>query len=189
MMLNVAALRSVNESARVTVQVMCLFSDGQITCCVCRQVSMLSNMIDNMFVPEVSAAATPAGDSDGDATVAHNCTGCEEDVAASHFCTDCSEWLCEPCAQAHRRVKVTKDHNVEPISQMTAGAAASSGSSSSAMSALKRRSLMCPTHPNELLKLYCETCVKLTCRDCQLGEHRDHKYQFVQVLLSSCLFI
>lgn len=164
---------------------LCLFSDGQITCCVCRQVSLLSNMIDNMFVPEVSAVATPVGDGD-DATAAHNCTGCEENVAASHFCTDCAEWLCEPCAQAHRRVKVTKDHNVESVNQMSASAAASSGSSSSATLASKRRSLMCPTHPKELLKLYCETCVKLTCRDCQLGEHRDHKYQFVQVASAIC---
>ena len=141
---------------------------------------MLSNMIDNMFVPEVSTAAVPAGDSDGDSAVAHNCTGCEENVAASYFCMDCNEWLCEPCAQAHRRVKVTKDHSVESIGQLSASAAGSSGNSLAAAS--KRRSLMCPTHPNELLKLYCETCVKLTCRDCQLGEHRDHKYQFVQVV-------
>lgn len=146
---------------------------------------MLSNMIDNMFVPEASTAPTPAGDSDSEATVTHNCTGCEENVAASHFCTDCSEWLCEPCAQAHRRVKMTKDHNVEPVSQLSANAAASAGNSSAAASVPKRRSsLMCPTHPKELLKLYCETCVKLTCRDCQLGEHRDHKYQFVQVSYS-----
>ena len=144
---------------------------------------MLSNMIDNMFVPEVSAAAaTPAGDSDGDGAAAHNCTGCEENVAAGYFCTDCSEWLCEPCAQAHRRVKVTKDHNVESIGQLSASAAGSSSHPLAAAGVSKRRSLMCPSHPNELLKLYCETCVKLTCRDCQLAEHRDHKYQFAQVI-------
>jgi len=157
-----------------------LFSDGQVTCCVCRQVSMLSNMIDNLFVPDVSAtASTPSGDSDvNGGTTGHNCTGCEENITASHFCVDCSEWLCDPCAQAHRRVKVTKDHNVESVGQLSASAA--SASASSVVS--KRRSMMCPNHPNELLKLYCETCVKLTCRDCQLGEHRDHKYQFVQVI-------
>jgi len=160
---------------------MCLFADGHVTCCVCRQVSMLSNMIDNMFVAETSN--TLAGDSDVDGTIARNCTGCEENVAASHFCTDCSEWLCEPCAQAHRRVKVTKEHSVVPIDKMSpnASAAAASGNLSAATSASKHRSLMCPTHPREPLILYCESCVKLTCRDCQLGEHRDHKYQFVQV--------
>jgi len=178
-LLVVAAAESV---AALCERSLCLFSDGQVTCCVCRQVSMLSNMIDNMFVPEVSAAATPTGDSNGDSTVAHNCTGCEENVAAGYFCTDCSEWLCEPCAQAHRRVKVTKDHNVESIGQLSASAAGSSNNLLATTGMPKRRSLMCPAHPNELLKLYCETCVKLTCRDCQLAEHRDHKYQFVQVI-------
>ena len=169
---------------------LCVYADGQITCCVCRQVSMLANMIDNMFVPTVevsAAAATPAVDGDSDRTVAHSCTGCEENVAANHYCTDCGEWLCEPCAQAHRRVKVTKNHNVEQISQMSPSGAASSGNSSSATSASKHSSLVCATHPKELLKLYCETCVKLTCRDCQLGEHRNHKYQFVQVISCTVL--
>ncbi|KAI8440743.1 hypothetical protein MSG28_009082 [Choristoneura fumiferana] len=30
----------------------------------------------------------------------------------------------------------------------------------------------------ERLSLFCETCDRLTCRDCQLQHHRDHKYQF-----------
>lgn len=30
----------------------------------------------------------------------------------------------------------------------------------------------------EKLSLFCETCDKLTCRDCQLVDHRDHKYKF-----------
>ena len=40
---------------------------------------------------------------------------------------------------------------------------------------------MCQIHPMEQLKLYCCTCHKMTCRDCQLLEHKDHKYQFLQV--------
>ena len=34
-------------------------------------------------------------------------------------------------------------------------------------------------HKSEPLQLFCETCDVLTCRDCQLHEHRDHKYLFV----------
>lgn len=30
----------------------------------------------------------------------------------------------------------------------------------------------------EKLNLYCQTCDQLTCRDCQLIEHREHKYKF-----------
>ena len=32
--------------------------------------------------------------------------------------------------------------------------------------------------PQEKLNLYCQTCDQLTCRDCQLIEHREHKYKF-----------
>lgn len=30
----------------------------------------------------------------------------------------------------------------------------------------------------EKLSLFCNTCDKLTCRDCQLNDHREHKYKF-----------
>jgi len=165
------------------IHVVCVYSDGQITCCVCRQVSLMSNMIDNMFVAEVQPLANDG--EGGKGTTVHNCTGCEDNVTASHFCTDCSEWLCEPCAQAHRRVKVTKDHSIEPVSKISENGAMSGTSSAATLAS--RRHLMCPTHPKEPLKLYCETCVKLTCRDCQLGEHRHHKYKFVQVVFHMCL--
>ena len=39
---------------------------------------------------------------------------------------------------------------------------------------------MCEKHRREELKLFCQTCNQLICRDCALREHRDHKYEFVQ---------
>lgn len=36
----------------------------------------------------------------------------------------------------------------------------------------------------EKLALFCETCDKLTCRDCQLVDHRDHKYKFANEIAS-----
>lgn len=32
--------------------------------------------------------------------------------------------------------------------------------------------------------MFCETCDKLTCRDCQLVDHRDHKYKFANEIAS-----
>lgn len=40
-----------------------------------------------------------------------------------------------------------------------------------------QRPVFCPFHKKEQLKLYCETCDKLTCRDCQLLEHKEHRYE------------
>lgn len=39
-----------------------------------------------------------------------------------------------------------------------------------------QRPMFCDIHKQELLKLFCETCDVLTCRDCQLVKHKDHKY-------------
>lgn len=36
----------------------------------------------------------------------------------------------------------------------------------------------------EKLSLFCETCDRLTCRDCQLVDHRDHKYKFANEIAS-----
>lgn len=39
--------------------------------------------------------------------------------------------------------------------------------------------LFCSIHSHEQLSLFCQTCDRLTCRDCQLSDHRDHKYKFI----------
>jgi len=38
----------------------------------------------------------------------------------------------------------------------------------------------CKKHEGELLKLFCQTCDQLICRDCTLIDHRDHRYKFVK---------
>ncbi|KTF84864.1 hypothetical protein cypCar_00041507, partial [Cyprinus carpio] len=38
-----------------------------------------------------------------------------------------------------------------------------------------QRPVFCPVHKQEALKLFCETCDTLTCRDCQLLEHKEHR--------------
>lgn len=40
-----------------------------------------------------------------------------------------------------------------------------------------QRPVFCPVHKQEQLKLFCETCDRLTCRDCQLLEHKEHRYR------------
>ena len=82
---------------------------------------------------------------------------------------DCSEFICDNCVQAHQRLKITKEHTIKPKEEATT-------ESQSNLNA--NQNLMCTTHPQEKLSLFCETCDKLTCRDCQLVDHRAHKYKF-----------
>lgn len=51
-----------------------------------------------------------------------------------------------------------------------------------AVGASGQRPVFCPVHKQEQLKLFCETCDRLTCRDCQLLEHKEHRYKYPQII-------
>lgn len=102
-------------------------------------------------------------------------TGSAEEVAkcanddnpATRYCIDCSELICDTCVEAHRRLKITKDHTIK-----------SKDAAESKHDKDSTKEIKCQTHINETLSCYCETCDKLTCRDCMLTEHRDHLFKF-----------
>ncbi|KAG8517649.1 E3 ubiquitin-protein ligase TRIM33, partial [Galemys pyrenaicus] len=91
------------------------------------------------------------------------CTSCEDNASAVGFCVECGEWLCKTCIEAHQRVKFTKDHLIRKKEDVSESVGASG-----------QRPVFCPVHKQEQLKLFCETCDRLTCRDCQLLEHKEH---------------
>ena len=43
----------------------------------------------------------------------------------------------------------------------------------------KKVSSMCSKHTTEPIKIYCETCDELICRDCTVKTHRDHNYDLI----------
>ncbi|XP_052434208.1 E3 ubiquitin-protein ligase TRIM33 [Carassius gibelio] len=87
------------------------------------------------------------------------CGGCEESEV-SGWCVQCEEALCLDCTSAHRRVKVTRDHEVTPKKPPTGW--------------IQRR--RCPSHTQESLRFFCLVCEELTCKDCQLISHRGHSF-------------
>lgn len=103
------------------------------------------------------------------------CSSCTDDAVATSWCVECSEYICDSCVQAHQRLKITKDHTIK-----TKEEALTDNQSSTS----EEKTLMCHVHPQEKLSLFCETCDKLTCRDCQLVDHRDHKYKFANEIAS-----
>ncbi|XP_028437464.1 uncharacterized protein LOC114557932 isoform X3 [Perca flavescens] len=91
--------------------------------------------------------------------------------AARCWCVDCNEALCDVCVSAHRRVTVTRSHRI--LNQPQEGGVSTCPTK------------FCRLHPSEPLKLFCFTCNMLTCRDCQLTAHMNHRYQFVSEALDS----
>eukprot|EP00099_Drosophila_melanogaster_P003761 NP_001163665.1 bonus, isoform B [Drosophila melanogaster] len=151
-----------------------------IHCPVCDNASQQEFIVDNQFLIE-QCTAGDSGDGVGllgltgegqksSAAASIQCSSCSDGAVATSWCVDCSEYICDSCVQAHQRLKITKDHTIKPKdeanNEQLAGAAGVD------------KLHMCQLHPQEKLSLFCETCDKLTCRDCQLSDHRDHKYKF-----------
>ncbi|XP_035828446.1 E3 ubiquitin-protein ligase TRIM33 isoform X2 [Aplysia californica] len=135
-------------------------------CPICRDPVEQAGMalMDNMF-----AALDPDQPSSPVADSKHMCTACEEGQQAESYCMQCEEWLCDSCVDAHKRVRITKDHVISPKDQVKVVTSKSPW----------EQLMTCKQHKQEQLKFFCEKCEKLTCRDCQLLDHKDHKYQFL----------
>nr|XP_020474371.1 transcription intermediary factor 1-beta-like [Monopterus albus] len=99
-------------------------------------------------------------DTTGSPESSQQCGTCNA-ASFSCWCVDCREALCAVCVSAHRRVSVTRFHKL--LNQPPAG------------SILTPPTKFCRQHPTEPLKLFCFTCNKLTCRDCQLMTHMNHR--------------
>ncbi|XP_026124872.1 E3 ubiquitin-protein ligase TRIM33 isoform X2 [Carassius auratus] len=134
-------------------------------CTVCHQEYKQIDMVDNYFVKDTSEATSTSVENSTQV-----CTSCDDDASAIGFCVECGEWLCKTCIEAHQRVKFTKDHKIRKKEEVSSESVGTSG----------QRPVFCPVHKQEALKLFCETCDTLTCRDCQLLEHKEHRYQFLE---------
>nr|XP_045613076.1 E3 ubiquitin-protein ligase TRIM33-like isoform X2 [Procambarus clarkii] len=148
--------------------------DPLIHCPMCKKGFPQESILDNMFVCEAQSSGDRGASSASEESF--TCTSCTDEALATGLCTDCSEWLCDQCIQAHKRVKVTKDHVIKAKGEVDSD-------SPSAKTQVKK-SLFCNVHTKEKLNLYCQTCDQLTCRDCQLIEHREHKYKFSEEMAS-----
>ncbi|KAG9472269.1 hypothetical protein GDO78_020599 [Eleutherodactylus coqui] len=143
---------------------------GIIRCPMCSQECAERDIIENYFVRDTTEVPSSTVEKPSQQV----CTSCEDNAEARGFCVECVEWLCKNCVQAHQRVKFTKDHTVRQKEEVPPAVGGNS-----------QRPVFCPFHKKEQLKLYCETCDKLTCRDCQLQEHKEHRYQFIEEAFQS----
>ncbi|XP_071349273.1 transcription intermediary factor 1-alpha-like isoform X2 [Trachinotus anak] len=136
-----------------------------IRCPVCRQECMEVDVVENVFVKDSAEAPSSTVE-----RTLQLCMTCDDNTEAAGFCVDCVEYLCATCVEAHQRVKFTKDHTIRQMTEL----------SQDVHSVSTQRPMFCDIHKQEPLKLFCETCDQLTCRDCQLVKHKDHNYQFLE---------
>ncbi|XP_065215933.1 E3 ubiquitin-protein ligase TRIM33-like [Planococcus citri] len=143
-----------------------------VYCKICKIIS--SSLLDNHFLAcSVPNTENVQGNNDASRLANVKCTNCHDSLDATSWCVECNDFLCDVCVQAHQRLKITKEHTIKPKEE------ADSDNNSHNMIDTKLKTIACSTHPQEKLTLFCETCDKLTCRDCQLTEHRQHNYKFI----------
>ena len=148
--------------------------DGRsLQCPTCRYIVPLSAKgvsglqsdfhIDHLF--EIRDAFNKAAES-----TETQCGSCE-DGKATGYCRNCGDFVCDDCQAAHKRVKISKNHQIITLDEVQTQA--------TNLIPPKRLISYCLRHPESVLKIFCETCSVLICNDCTIRLHKDHNYDLV----------
>ena len=92
------------------------------------------------------------------------CQQCDDNSQPVAFCQTCSEYLCEECLIAHKRLKAYRGHKAVTL---TPGEILD-------VQPQSKKTYNCSIHPEEILKLYCKDCKSLACVLCFLNQHNGH---------------
>ena len=144
------------------------------------------------------------------------CNVCEEGAKpASAKCLECKDYLCESCVVAHRVVRVTKDHLIQPLSPVFEDLPSTPVSTPTFANAVPKQQHTptpignnrknsvktasissdgsagadygeCPDHSSESLCFYCYTCSVGLCHACILGDHQHHNYAYITERYEQC---
>ena len=91
------------------------------------------------------------------------CQSCNERKTAISYCFDCKDYLCSKCDKAHRRLRITRDHNNILLQNEE-------------LEDLWQRPVMCAQeyHEEEALFEYCQQCDECICNICHDENHQRH---------------
>ena len=107
------------------------------------------------------------------------CGGCDNGSStASYRCVECDEFLCEDCLRAHRRVKFTRDHNIQGLRDLAETQRLSDEQ--------KASQVECFTHGGEIYDRFCESCGDLTCQQCRSDSHQGHELLSLSEAVKAC---
>ncbi|KAG5892126.1 hypothetical protein JTB14_032348 [Gonioctena quinquepunctata] len=91
------------------------------------------------------------------------CDLCSSDISAIARCMDCAISFCGQCEEIHLRQKSFAEHQVLSLEE-----ARERGITK------VRKQIMCMSHPELELTIFCSSCYQVICRDCIATSHRDH---------------
>ncbi|XP_070566921.1 tripartite motif-containing protein 2-like [Ptychodera flava] len=100
------------------------------------------------------------------------CQGCEE-KSAEIKCLDCNLDFCQSCTKPHRTVPATRNHKLMTLIEYN---------EARSCNVQVHTKVYCSTHPENIVKFYCDTCQVPVCSDCIVVKHRipNHNHRDLQ---------
>ena len=89
-------------------------------------------------------------------------------VLAEAYCLDCPEYLCSTCANVHEKQRISKTHRL-----LRGTAMPSSHPTTPKPVSDTGRFIMCPQHPEDEIKFFCETHDVVCCMACSVVLHKE----------------
>uniref|UniRef100_A0A3P8VLP2 Tripartite motif containing 66 n=1 Tax=Cynoglossus semilaevis TaxID=244447 RepID=A0A3P8VLP2_CYNSE len=120
------------------------------------------------------------------------CSECSEPTLAQSLCILCNKWFCYQCTDVHQHHRATVApqfsdlHHHQKVSAAPCPEHHHRGSSPVPASGQGPGSypcslLMCHSHRQEPLELFCESCDLLCCSSCHLSSHKNHRLHGVKI--------
>ena len=82
---------------------------------------------------------------------------------ANGYCKDCNQFLCQSCHDTHKKYGANVHHQLMSLDEVATSASQLS----------HEKAMNCSNHDRSF-KIFCETCEELICRDCTIGDHKNH---------------
>lgn len=142
---------------------------NDVTCPICEMVTKkgLSSLPDNIFVSNLQNSVRKQQQILESAE--QRCASCEENTSAEFVCLECDKVLCNKCLHTHQVLMPDHKKHVETLGTLR------KLNSDEFLKILRRsKDLLCSSHENQTISLYCRTCSMWLCVLCMLLEHKDH---------------
>ena len=85
---------------------------------------------------------------------------------ANGYCKDCNQFLCQNCHDTHKKFGANIHHQLMSLDEVATSA-------SQLIHGKQEKAMNCSKHDDQL-RIFCETCQEVICRDCTIGDHKNH---------------
>ena len=102
------------------------------------------------------------------------CELCTASSNAEAFCRQCARFICRRCVQLHSEIQIFFSHEVASLEDLKHGRAKPIGVEEPSTE-------MCTIHKQPFI-IFCSDCEKLICQHCTLTRHKEHTFEFTNVV-------